>query len=87
MDPQALWDRYQKYLCTVDSLNLALDISRMDFSDGYLAEMKPQIEAAYAEMAELEKGAIANADEQRMVGHYWLRNPQLAPTAEIRDEI
>ena len=76
MDPQALWDRYQKYLCTGDSLNLALDISRMDFSDGYLAEMKPQIEAAYAEMAELEKGAIANADEQRMVGHYWLRNPQ-----------
>ena len=87
MDPQALWDRYQKHLCTVDSLNLALDISRMDFSDGYLAEMKPQIEAAYAEMAELEKGAIANADEQRMVGHYWLRNPQLAPTAEIKDEI
>jgi glucose-6-phosphate isomerase len=38
-------------------------------------------------MAELEKGAIANPDEKRMVGHYWLRNPALAPTAEIRDQI
>ena len=29
--------------------------------------------------AALEKGAIANADEKRMVGHYWLRAPELAP--------
>ena len=87
MDPQTLWDRYQKYLCTVDSLDLTLDTSRMNFSDDYLAAMEPRIEAAYAEMAELEKGAIANADEQRMVGHYWLRNPQLAPTSEINAEI
>jgi glucose-6-phosphate isomerase len=38
-------------------------------------------------MAELERGAIANPDEQRMVGHYWLRQPALAPTREIRREI
>jgi glucose-6-phosphate isomerase len=38
-------------------------------------------------MAALEKGAIANPDEKRMVGHYWLRQPALAPTAEIRAEI
>jgi glucose-6-phosphate isomerase len=38
-------------------------------------------------MDELEAGAIANPDENRMVGHYWLRNPSLAPTAELRDEI
>ena len=35
-------------------------------------------------MAELEQGAIANPDENRMVGHYWLRNPSLAPTPAIR---
>ena len=34
---------------------------------------------AFADMAALEKGAIANPDEKRMVGHYWLRAPQLAP--------
>ena len=38
-------------------------------------------------MDDLEKGAIANPDEQRMVGHYWLRNPQLAPHSEITREI
>jgi len=38
-------------------------------------------------MEELEKGAVANPDENRMVGHYWLRNPELAPTPEIRNEI
>jgi glucose-6-phosphate isomerase len=38
-------------------------------------------------MKELEAGAIANPDEQRMVGHYWLRQPELSPTREIRQEI
>ena len=38
-------------------------------------------------MAELEQGAIANPDENRMVGHYWLRNPELAPSAEISQQI
>ncbi len=37
-------------------------------------------ERAFREMAELEAGAIANADEQRQVGHYWLRSPERAPT-------
>jgi len=38
-------------------------------------------------MTDLERGAIANPDENRMVGHYWLRNPALAPSPEIRQEI
>jgi glucose-6-phosphate isomerase len=49
--------------------------------------MQPRIEKAFAAMRELESAAIANPDEQRMVGHYWLRNPTLAPSAEIRVEI
>ncbi|MCO4745683.1 MAG: glucose-6-phosphate isomerase [Proteobacteria bacterium] len=36
--------------------------------------------AVFAAMEELEGGAVANADEQRQVGHYWLRAPELAPT-------
>src|SRR5690606_36956466 len=32
-------------------------------------------------------GAVANPDEERMVGHYWLRNAALAPTGEIRKQI
>ena len=38
-------------------------------------------------MHELEGGAIANPDEKRMVGHYWLRNPELAPNEALRDDI
>jgi glucose-6-phosphate isomerase len=38
-------------------------------------------------MRALEGGAIANPDEGRRVGHYWLRSPALAPTPEIRAEI
>ncbi|MEC9389980.1 MAG: glucose-6-phosphate isomerase [Myxococcota bacterium] len=43
--------------------------------------------AALAAMTALDGGAVANMDERRMVGHYWLRNPDLAPTAAIRDTI
>ena len=32
-------------------------------------------------------GAIANPDEKRMVGHYWLRAPDLAPSPSIAAEI
>ena len=42
---------------------------------------------AFDEMEQLEAGAIANADEGRMVGHYWLRNPGMAPNAGITREI
>ena len=45
------------------------------------------MQKAFAEMVEIEKGAIANQDEKRMVGHYWLRNSVLAPTPEIKKEI
>jgi glucose-6-phosphate isomerase len=35
---------------------------------------------AFQEMAALEAGALSNPDEQRQVGHYWLRAPERAPT-------
>src|SRR5579859_3275345 len=38
-------------------------------------------------MDALEAGAIANPDENRMVGHYWLRDAERAPTPELRREI
>ena len=42
----------------------------------------------YVELGrELERGAIANPDENRMVGHYWLRASKLAPTAELTKAI
>lgn len=83
----AMWQRYQKYLCASEEIGLAVDISRMNFDDGFLAQMEPRLQQAYRAMHELEKGAIANPDEHRMVGHYWLRAPKLAPKPEIAREI
>jgi glucose-6-phosphate isomerase len=87
MDSAELWKRYSQYLCRVDSLELSLDISRMHFDEAFLAAMEPAVQRAFADMDALERGAIANPDEKRMVGHYWLRAPQLAPTKEIAKEI
>lgn len=38
-------------------------------------------------MERLEAGAFANMDENRQVGHYWLRNPELAPTPELQQAL
>jgi glucose-6-phosphate isomerase len=59
----------------------------MKMDDAFFATMEPKIQKAFTGMAGLEKGAVANPDEKRMVGHYWLRNSALAPTDEIRREI
>jgi len=87
MNPAELWQRYQRYLSRIPSLGLTLDISRMGFADGSLDGMSLALVDAFREMEALEKGAIANPDENRMVGHYWLRAPDLAPTREIAAEI
>jgi len=81
------WERFQKYYTEFPALGLAVDLSRMNVDDTFFAAMEPKIQRALADMAALEAGAIANPDENRMVGHYWLRNPALAPTPEIRKEI
>ncbi|HVF10344.1 MAG TPA: glucose-6-phosphate isomerase [Abditibacteriaceae bacterium] len=74
-----LWRRYKEYALHHAEMGFSLDISRMDFSVGFFKEMEPRLQRAYQAMAELESGAIANPDEGRRVGHYWLRAPQLAP--------
>jgi glucose-6-phosphate isomerase len=81
------WERFQKYYTVFPELGLAIDLSRMNVGDAYFTAMEPKIQKAFADMDALEGGAIANPDEKRMVGHYWLRNPALAPTPEIRAEI
>ncbi len=87
MDAIALWQRYQDWLYHHEGLGLYLDVSRMRFDHNLVATLQPHFERAFKEMAALEQGAIANPDEGRMVGHYWLRNPDLAPTATIREDI
>src|SRR5258708_33657996 len=87
MATSSLWQRFQRYFLEYRELGFSLDISRMKFPDDLFEKMRPQNERAFAAMRELEAGAIANPTEKRMVGHYWLRNPSLAPTPQIRSEI
>jgi glucose-6-phosphate isomerase len=87
MPSPSLWERFQQYLLRYDDLGFALDISRMRFADDFFQKMQPSVDLAFQRMSELEAGAIANPDEKRMVGHYWLRAPELAPQSELRTEI
>src|SRR5436190_11042536 len=83
----SLWQRFQKYFLRYADLDFSIDISRMKFPADFFEKMRPGIEKAFAAMRELESGAIANPGEKRIVGHYWLRNPALAPTPELRANI
>ncbi|RFC46072.1 MAG: glucose-6-phosphate isomerase [Verrucomicrobia bacterium] len=78
-----LWDRYQQYHLSHHGLGISLDVSRMGFSGEFLSRMDAPARSALESMAALEAGAEANPDEHRMVGHYWLRNAGLAPSAEL----
>src|SRR6266540_1728110 len=87
MDKRQLWKLYQQHLYVSRELGLMLDISRMNFPDGFFDEMEPRMQRAFGEMAGIEAGAVANRDENRMVGHYWLRGAKLAPDPAIASEI
>ena len=87
MAASSLWQRFQRYFLFYRDIDFSLDISRMKFPEDFFEKMHPKIENAFAAMRQLEAGAIANRNEKRMVGHYWLRNPGLAPTVEIRKQI
>ena len=87
MASSSLWQRFQQYFLRYDNPGFSLDISRMKFPDDFFETMGPKIEKAFAAMRDLESGGIANSDENRMVGHYWLRRPSLAPNAQLRNEI
>lgn len=87
MNSRELWSRYRRFRCHAPEAGLTLDVSRMQFPDDFLDRMAPAMTRVFGEMKALEEGAIANPDEQRMVGHYWLRAPERAPEPEITHDI
>ncbi|KAH7301894.1 hypothetical protein KP509_23G047400 [Ceratopteris richardii] len=86
-DPIRLWHRYLDWVYQHKGLGLSVDVSRIGLSDEFVSEMEAKFSKAFSDMAELEGGAISNPDEKRMVGHYWLRKPELAPTAFLKKQI
>lgn len=81
------WNQFCENLWSNSELGIRLDLSQMPDLSPLKQRMKPLIEKAFEDMASLENGAIANPDEQRRVGHYWLRAPHLAPEAELTNAI
>ncbi len=81
------WSHFKANYKVFPTIDLALDLSRMKLTPAFLKKMAQPMQKAFAAMKALEAGAIANPDEKRMVGHYWLRNPAKAPNAKIRREI
>ncbi|GAU34400.1 hypothetical protein TSUD_217400, partial [Trifolium subterraneum] len=86
-EPRALWRRYVDWLYQHKEIGLYLDVSRVGFTDEFVQEMEPRFQAAFKAMEDLEKGAIANPDEGRMVGHYWLRDSNRAPNSFLKNQI
>lgn len=80
-----LWNRYcDEYLSCA---GIGLDLSRLRWPPDLLETSRTMISKALDDLEALEAGAIANPDEKRMVGHYWLRTPERAPTPAIRTAI
>ena len=71
------WSTYASSLIRYPQFGFSLDTSLMDLDDAFLLKMNPKVEKAFADIAALESGAIANPDEGRMVGHYWLRKADI----------
>ena len=86
-DAHIQWQRFCDLGWYHDDLGVWLDISRMHVNASDLQQLQPRMDKAFAAMQELEAGAIANPDEQRQVGHYWLRTPELAPSSELQQHI
>ncbi|MEN0067716.1 MAG: glucose-6-phosphate isomerase [Myxococcota bacterium] len=67
MPDSALWVHHDKTSWSVDATTMGVAPEALD-----QLPWTPTFNA----MAALESGAIANPDEQRQVGHYWLRSPE-----------
>lgn len=81
------WDAFCRDYWWDTGLQVGLDLRRMELTEDFREQMKVPMKRAFAEMKQLEQGGIVNADEGRMVGHYWLRNAALAPEEGLRQSI
>ncbi len=70
-------------VCVLDDPFVELDFGDARIDAAAFTDLAPALERALDAMDALEGGGIANASEERMVGHYWLRAPGLAPSDEL----
>jgi glucose-6-phosphate isomerase len=87
MSGASSWERFRNHFFHDEELGFSLDISRMGFDDSFLEKMASEMERAFDAMSLLESGEISNPDEDRMVGHYWLRDAEASPGEGLTHEI
>jgi len=73
---------YRRWRIALDAPAIELDLADARLAEPDVADLA-RLQIALAAMARLEAGAIANPDEGRQVGHFWLRAPALAPDPAI----
>ncbi|MAB90907.1 MAG: glucose-6-phosphate isomerase [Planctomycetes bacterium] len=81
------FERFRAFFWHDPDLGMSLDPSHMGLEDAALDALAEPFAAAFTAMDALEGGAIANPDEGRMVGHYWLRDAARAPDPALRAAI
>jgi glucose-6-phosphate isomerase len=64
---------------TFKAAGVELDFTRLELPADLQVRYREPIARAVQEMIAVEAGEKVNTDEGRMVGHYWLRNPEVAP--------
>lgn len=79
--------KLQETIFNFPEIGLFFDFSKSELNSEFVCNNKALIDRALLALKDLEAGAISNPTEQRMVGHYWLRAPELAPPGKFSDEI
>ena len=79
--------RYLRFRSVLDDPFVELDLSYGGLEEADVEVLRPALERALVAMRDLEGGAVANPDEGRQVGHFWLRAPGLAPSPEIEQVV
>ena len=84
MSQQNDWQKFTTNLLRYSEPDLWLDLSLMDLPNDLIETKEKCINKSLDEIRKIEEGAQVNTDEDkdsggRQVGHYWLRNPELAP--------
>ncbi|OQB48913.1 MAG: Glucose-6-phosphate isomerase [Firmicutes bacterium ADurb.Bin153] len=81
------WTRFAMMSYSDALGHVSLDYSGMLLQQEAFKALEEKAASALAELDAIEKGTVANPDEGRMVGHYWLRDPALSPDPAIAEEI
>ena len=87
MDTANRFARYLRFRSVLDDPFVELDLSHSGLQASDVEALTPALQKALHAMRDLEAGSIANPDEGRQVGHFWLRAPGFAPTAELGETI